>query len=103
MKIFNLISINLISKKDSELIIVTCMNIKRFLNENNIKKDILKITDVNAKKKMNKIIVTITLGRPGLLIGKGGKTIDDLNGYLADRFKKEVKIKIIESKYIDYL
>lgn len=46
------------------------------------------------------IVVTITLGRPGLLIspiyGKGGRTIDEITKLLSDWLEKPVKIKINE-------
>lgn len=69
-----------------------------YFDEHDIYRSVLEITDIQSKFKSNEIIITITLGRPGLLIGKGGKDIDKLTKYLTRRFDKEVQIKIIESK-----
>lgn len=41
--------------------------------------------------------VTITLERPGLLIGKGGRTINELTKTLSEELEGEVKIYIHES------
>lgn len=55
------------------------------------------ITDLQfAFKNANLIELTVTLERPGLLIGKGGSTIDALEQYLSNDETK-VKILIIES------
>ena len=63
-----------------------------------INRAILEITDVKSKFTSKKIIITITLYRPELLIGKQGKDIDKLTNYLSRRFIKEVQIKLIDSK-----
>ena len=41
--------------------------------------------------------ITVTLERPGLLIGKGGRTIDELTEILTEQLKGRVKIYINES------
>lgn len=43
-----------------------------------------------------KLIVTVTLGRPGLLIGKGGCMIDRIQNELTEFFEKPTKIHIQE-------
>ena len=53
----------------------------------------LGITDISLKNG----VLAITLLRPGLLIGKKGSTIDQLQKYLSED-KALLKIKIIESK-----
>lgn len=53
----------------------------------------LQITDA----KINGNVVTITLGRPGLLIGKAGTTIDTVADSLSMRFNKPIRIHIVES------
>lgn len=58
----------------------------------------LGITDIKVTNKKSKIIVIITLLRPGLLIGKGGCEIDALTKYLFNRLEKDVDIHIVESK-----
>lgn len=57
----------------------------------------LGITNVAFKFKRSEIVLSIWLYRPGLLIGKGGRTIDGLMEYLSDE-KRKVKISIHESK-----
>lgn len=50
------------------------------------------ITDFLYEFKDNKLIVTVVLCNPGILIGKAGRTIDSLNNYLG-RFDCKVIIK----------
>lgn len=58
----------------------------------------LGITDFGFRFKIgNKVDVTITLERPGLLIGKGQKTIDGLKRYLNKEHKYHVDIMIEQS------
>lgn len=57
----------------------------------------LQITKVNVKEKKNEVTITVELGRPGLIIGKAGRTLDDITFRLATHFKKRVYIKIVES------
>lgn len=57
----------------------------------------LGITDIQFEFKPEVIEMTITLERPGLLIGKGGRTIDGVTEFLSKK-DTPVKIKIIESK-----
>jgi predicted RNA-binding protein Jag len=56
------------------------------------------ITNLGFKKFKDRIKMTITLERPGLLIGKAGKTIDGLTAYLTRLSDFPVKIEIKESK-----
>jgi len=53
--------------------------------------------------KDNQVSVMVTLGRPGILIGKGGRTLKALEDYLSNMHEEEnhpyaVKILITESK-----
>lgn len=57
----------------------------------------LGITNIEFKFNKDLLVMTITLLRPGLLIGRHGETIDKLSEYLSNG-KKPVKIHIIESK-----
>lgn len=54
------------------------------------------ITKVSVYETKNTLFVNIESHRPGLLIGKGGRTIDSLREWLEEEFKKEVKIRIEE-------
>ena len=47
--------------------------------------------------------VYVTLSRPGLLIGKYGKTIADITEQLSLTFKETIKIHIIEDELDDFL
>ena len=58
----------------------------------------LGVTGINLQFKDDKILVDITLERPGLLIGKSGSSIKKLIEILSKALKKEVKVNIIESK-----
>ena len=53
--------------------------------------------DVDTQQK-DWIDVTIRLHRPGLLIGRGGKDIDDVCELLSNNFGKTTKIHIVEVK-----
>ena len=57
----------------------------------------LGITDIIIKIEDKVITIDITLERPGLLIGKAGRTIDGLTAYLERLHEKKIKIKIHES------
>jgi len=57
----------------------------------------LGITNFDFEFKGNLLIMTITLLRPGLLIGKGGTTIDLVSAFLSTN-EHSVEIKIKESK-----
>lgn len=58
------------------------------------------ITDFLFEFKNEKLIVTIVLERPGILIGKAGRTIDGLNKYLSS---DNIEVHIKESKLWSYL
>ena len=47
-------------------------------------------------QKGKKLIISIHLERPGLLIGKHGKRINALQKYLTERFDRDVHIELIE-------
>ena len=56
-------------------------------------------TDVKIFEEKTKFTLQITTHRPGILIGKGGRTIDALKEYLnKGQFPKPVQIDIKESK-----
>ncbi|MDA3780330.1 MAG: KH domain-containing protein [Bacteroidales bacterium] len=71
------------------------------IHENYVPIRNFEITDLKFSFDQRKMIITIVLGRPGILIGKGGKTIDSLKEYINGMFKEEfdeVKLNIQESK-----
>ena len=58
----------------------------------------LGITNFDFAEYDDKIVITITLVRPGLLIGKAGSTLIKLEEHLSNRIiNKPVKISVIES------
>lgn len=57
----------------------------------------LGVTNIEMIKSKGNIELEVTLERPGLLIGKGGSTIDALQKYLSE-VDNPVVIKIVESK-----
>lgn len=60
------------------------------------------IESLNFEFKENICEITITLQRPGLLIGKGGSTIDGLVKYLSDK-DYTVKFQIVTSKLWNHI
>ena len=70
-----------------------------FLENENIVRQSLEITDLQVTKENNQIIeITFTLCRPGMLIGKGGSTISKLEHYMSKIFDKQIRLLIVESK-----
>ena len=58
----------------------------------------LGITNMECSKDKNGITLTITLERPGFLIGRAGRTLDSLTEYLKTLLDADVKIKLVEDK-----
>ena len=59
--------------------------------------DLLGIHSISVDTQSDEVVtVTITLARPGLLIGKGGKDIDAVRERLSELFGKETNIDIKE-------
>ena len=59
--------------------------------------DVLQVTNISIKENKTKMVVTVSLGRPGLLIGRHGSIIDQIEKDMSDFFHKEVKISIKET------
>ena len=89
-------------KRKKQLYTPTPQKVRRYINmhfENEaIQRSLMEITDIKVKKKKFFLEITITLVRPGLLIGKGGRTIDGLKKYLEKLLDVFVEIKVKESK-----
>lgn len=58
--------------------------------------NILQLHLIEVKTLPEKIQIDITLGRPGILIGKGGRTINDITKQLNSQLRKCVYINIKE-------
>lgn len=56
------------------------------------------IDTVKIKRSMNKILVEVTVARPGVVIGRGGSGIEDLKKKLNSMVKGDVELKIFEIK-----
>lgn len=76
----------------------------QFFENNDLNRRVLEITDIRIlDDKQGYLEFEVTLNWPGLLIGKGGWTIDALIEYLKEYLSKEqVVIKIKESKLWKY-
>jgi len=107
-------------KKEMKLLIIKLKTMKKFLNwifylKNKVnskpyrreiydyfaiileEKYILNfITEVKTYKEKGKIIIDIETHRPGLLIGKGGRTINGLKDYIERETKTQIKFKLRE-------
>jgi hypothetical protein len=66
--------------------------------ERGISRHMLLITNVSLKLGKEEHTLTITLERPGLLIGKGGRDINALQERLTRGLGHPVKILIVEDK-----
>lgn len=69
---------------------------RQYFEDNDLTPGIWQLHHIEVKTNKADIVVTVTLGRPGLLIGKGGETFDEITKRLSDWLKKPVKIKIRE-------
>lgn len=69
---------------------------QQYFEDNDLHSGIWQLHHIGVATSKTDIVVTITLGRPGLLIGKGGRTIDEITKRLSDWLEKPVKIKINE-------
>ena len=70
--------------------------ISNFLTENDMSHVLSIITDVKVIKKKSETLLIITLHRPGLLIGKGGRSIDKLQEFLRNETNENLFINIKE-------
>ena len=66
--------------------------------ERGLSRHMLLITDVSLKLGDEEHTLTITLERPGLLIGKAGRDIDALQERLSSGLGHPTKILIVEDK-----
>ncbi len=67
-------------------------------------KNLLKPAGINKldiSRKGDKVFVDIYTAKPGMIIGKGGASIEELRAKLNKKFGKDVALNIIEIKDID--
>lgn len=68
----------------------------QYFDHNNIDRKTIEIHHIEVKTKQEEILVIITLGRPGLMIGKGGERINKIQKEISEHFEKNVKITLQE-------
>lgn len=56
------------------------------------------IASIELSRDSKKIDITLTVAKPGVVIGRGGKSIEDAKKELIKIFKANVDMKIVESK-----
>jgi small subunit ribosomal protein S3 len=54
------------------------------------------LSSVEIERQANKIKVALNTGKPGVIIGRGGKGVDDLKAVLERKFNKSVNISVQE-------
>ena len=87
-----------LEKERKELLKNAKRTMKFFWEDKKMSRESFLITDVSIKLGEEKHILTITLERPGILIGKGGKDINSLTERLTKELGHPIEIHIIEDK-----
>jgi len=59
------------------------------------------ISRVNIDRQADKLRVTLHTGKPGVIIGRGGRGVDDLKAELEKRFNKQVNLTVQEIRQPD--
>lgn len=59
------------------------------------------ISRIDIERKVNNILVTIYTAKPGIVVGKKGKDIEELKLNLSNKFNKKIQIDVQEIKNID--
>src|SRR5437899_1303274 len=54
------------------------------------------LSHIEIERQANKVKVTLYTGKPGVIIGRGGKGVDDLKAQIESRFKKQVVLNVQE-------
>jgi small subunit ribosomal protein S3 len=54
------------------------------------------LSHIEIERQANKIKVSLYTGKPGVIIGRGGKGVDDLKTQIESRFKKQVALNVQE-------
>jgi len=67
--------------------------IRRFLNARTAN---AAVSHIEIERQANKVKVSLHTGKPGVIIGRGGKGADDLKNALERRLKKQVNISVQE-------
>lgn len=59
------------------------------------------IADIEVERKSNNVEVTIFTAKPGMVVGRGGKNIEDLRQKLFTELQKKVQMNVQEVKSIE--
>jgi small subunit ribosomal protein S3 len=59
------------------------------------------ISRVNIDRQADKLRITVHTGRPGVIIGRGGKGVDDLKADLERKYDKQVNLSVQEIRQPD--
>lgn len=59
------------------------------------------IADIEVERKSNQVEVTIFTAKPGMVVGRGGKNIEDLRQKLFTELQKKVQMNVQEVKSIE--
>jgi ribosomal protein S3 len=58
--------------------------------------DTMSVTRIEVEENENDLNIHITTRRPGLLIGRHGRYIEQLSDHVSDKLERKVNFKIIE-------
>ena len=70
--------------------------VRAILENNGVDVSVIGFTDIVASEKKQKMTVTCTMMRPGVFLGRGGRTFDLVRDSLSDFYGKDVEIEIRE-------
>src|SRR5687767_6510398 len=59
------------------------------------------ISHINIDRQADKLRVTLHTGKPGVIIGRGGRGVDDLKADLEKRYNKQVNLNVQEIRQPD--
>lgn len=59
------------------------------------------VSHINIDRQANKLRVVLQTGKPGVIIGRGGKGVDDLKAAIERKFGKQVNLSIQEIRQPD--
>src|SRR5439155_21728098 len=59
------------------------------------------LSHVEIERQANKVKITLYTGKPGVIIGRGGKGVDDLKAQIENRFKKQVVLNVQEIRNVE--
>lgn len=67
-----------------------------YLEMNNLHEGIGQLHVIDVVTSEKEVAITLVVGRPGMVIGKGGETIDNITKMLSEVLEKTVKIELLE-------